>query len=108
MPNITTKKKFQSIKILRLIFDKDLKQSNETNWETILEKKIIIKKKKKWRTISSNSLRKNCSYSEFFWFIFSRIRTECGDIRCIFQYSVQMRENIDQENSEYGHFSSSG
>ena len=41
-------------------------------------------------------LREKCLYSEFFWSVFS----------CIL-YSVQMRENTDQKNSEYGHFSRS-
>ena len=27
------------------------------------------------------SLRKNCPYSEFFWSVFFRIRTEIGEIR---------------------------
>ena len=34
-----------------------------------------------------------------------RIRTEQGEILRISPYSVQMRENVDQNNSEYGHFS---
>ena len=34
----------------------------------------------------------------------SRIRTEYGDFLCKSPYSVQMRENMDQKNSEYGHF----
>ena len=28
-----------------------------------------------------NTLRKMCPYSEFFWFVFSRIQTEYGEIR---------------------------
>ena len=36
-------------------------------------------------------------YSEFFWSIFSRVRTEYEDIR----------KNADQKNYEYGHFSRS-
>ena len=47
---------------------------------------------------------KKCLYSELFWFVFSRIRTENGEIRCISLYSVRMWEDIDQNNSEYGHF----
>ena len=35
---------------------------------------------------------------------FSRIRTEYGEIRSISPYSVRMRENADQNNSEYGYF----
>ena len=53
---------------------------------------------------SCESLRKKCLYSELFWFVFSRIRTENGEIRCISLYSVRMWENIDHNNSEYGHF----
>ena len=54
-----------------------------------------------------HSLRKKCPYSEFFWRVFSRIRNEYGEITSISPYSVQMRENTDQKNSEYGHFSHS-
>ena len=43
------------------------------------------------------TLREKCPYSELFWFVFSRIRS-------ISQYSVPMRENTDQNNSEYRHF----
>ena len=41
---------------------------------------------------------------ELFWSAFFRIRTEYGEIRSISRYSVQMWENADQNNSEYGHF----
>ena len=41
---------------------------------------------------------------KLFWSIFSRIRTEYGEIRSISPYSVRMRENADPSNSEYGHF----
>ena len=40
-------------------------------------------------------------YSEFFWSVFSRIRTEYGDLLIKSPYSVRMRENADQENSGY-------
>ena len=43
-----------------------------------------------------------CPYSEIFWSVFSRIQTEYGA-----SHSVRMRENTDQENSEYGHSSRS-
>ena len=46
-----------------------------------------------------------CPYSEFLWSVFSRIRTEYGEILRISPYSVQMQENTDQKNSECGHFS---
>ena len=44
------------------------------------------------------SLREKCPFLELLWSTFSHIRTEYCD-------SVQMRENADQNNSEYGHFS---
>ena len=50
------------------------------------------------------SLREKCPYSELFWSAFSRIRTEYGEMRSIFPYSVRMRENTDQNNSKYGNF----
>ena len=54
-----------------------------------------------------STLRKKCPYSDLFWSAFFRIRTEYGEIRSISLYSVQIRENADQNNSEYGHFSHS-
>ena len=44
-----------------------------------------------------NTLREN--------FLFSYNRTEFREIRNISPYSEQMQENMDQRNSEYGHFS---
>ena len=55
--------------------------------------------------ISNLSLHKKYPCSELFWSVFSCIRTECGEIRSISPYSVRMRENTDQNNSTYGHFS---
>ena len=52
----------------------------------------------------NHSLRKKCPYLELFWSVFSRIRTEYREILRISAYSVWMRENTDQNNSEYGHF----
>ena len=51
-----------------------------------------------------NTLGEKCLYSELFWSVFSRNRAECGEIRNISPYSLQMRENTDQNNSEYRHF----
>ena len=48
-----------------------------------------------------------CPYSELFWSVFSRIWIEYGEMLHISPYSVQIRENVDQNNSEYGHFSRS-
>ena len=52
-------------------------------------------------------LRKKCVYLELFLSLFSRIRTEYEETRSISPYSVRMRENMDQDNFEYGQFSRS-
>ena len=49
-------------------------------------------------------MRKKCPYSELFWSVFSRIRTEYGEMRSTSPYSVRMGENTDENNSEYEHF----
>ena len=54
--------------------------------------------------MDKNALRIKCPYSELFWSVFSGMRTEYGKIRSISPYSVRMRENTDQDNSEYGLF----
>ena len=52
------------------------------------------------------TLREKCPYSELFCFVFSRIRTEYGEMRSISLYSVRIRENTEQKNSKYGHLDS--
>ena len=49
------------------------------------------------------TLRKKCPYSELFCPYFSTLVYS----RSISPYSIRMRENMDQNNSEYGHFSRS-
>ena len=56
---------------------------------------------------TSISLRKKCPYPELFWSVFSRIRTVYGEVPSISPYSVRMRKNTYQNNSEYGRFSRS-
>ena len=53
------------------------------------------------------TLREKCPYSGFFWSVFSCLRAEYGEMRSFSPYSVRIRENTDQKNSEYGHFSRS-
>ena len=43
-------------------------------------------------------LREKCPNTEFFWSLFSHIRTEYGELLSISPYSVRMRENTDQKN----------
>ena len=54
---------------------------------------------------SYKTLRKKCPYSEFFWSAFSRIWTEYEKVFRISPDSVQLREKVDQKNSEYEHIS---
>ena len=52
-----------------------------------------------WRELI-NSI-KSVQIGSFFWSVFSRIRTEYGDLRTRSPYSVRMRENTDQKLSRY-------
>ena len=51
---------------------------------------------KKWPE-NSIVLCKKCPYPEFFWSVFSQIRTEYGYLLCKSPYSARMRENTDQK-----------
>ena len=44
------------------------------------------------------------SYSEDFWFVFSGIWTEYREIGIISSYSIPVRENTDQKNSQCRYF----
>ena len=48
----------------------------------------------------NETLNDKCLHSEFFWSLFSLIRTEGGDLFTKSPYSIRMRENTDQKNSE--------
>ena len=67
-----------------------------------LSGKVFPINNKSWLT-----LRKECPYSELFWSAFSCIQTEYQQMLRICPYSVRMRQNVDQNNYEYGHFSRS-
>ena len=51
-----------------------------------------------FQKLKKTTLRKKCPYSRLLWSVFSRIRTEYGEIRSISPYSVRIRENADQTN----------
>ena len=53
--------------------------------------------------MEKKTLHEKCPYSELFWSVFSRIRTEYGEIHRISSYSVRMWENTDQNDPKYGH-----
>ena len=48
-------------------------------------------------TVQEISLHEKCPYSEFFWLVFSRIRTEYREIPRISPDLVQIRENTEQK-----------
>ena len=74
-------------------------------WTWIIKKQLLQKFEMSHHyTKCKLPLRKTCPYSEFFWSVFSRIRTEYGEIGSISPYSVRMLENTDQKNSNYEHF----
>ena len=51
------------------------------------------------------SLREKCLYSEFFWSVYFRIRTEYAELLRISSYSIRMREYTDRLE-KLRHFSS--
>ena len=50
------------------------------------------------------TLREKYLYLELLWSVFSGIPTEYEEILYFSPYLVWMRENADQNNTEYGHF----
>ena len=58
---------------------------------------IIVTTTKKIELIESATLREKCQYSELFWSVFFRTRTEYGEIWSISPYSVRMRENTEDQ-----------
>ena len=56
---------------------------------------IIITNTKKIELIESVTLREKCQYSQLFWSVFFRTRTENGEIWSISPYSVRMRGNTE-------------
>ena len=54
--------------------------------------------------LKMRALREKCLYFDFYLSAFSSIPSEYKEILRISPYSVQMQENTDQKNSEYGHF----
>ena len=50
------------------------------------------------------ALREKRSRSELFWSAFSHIWTEYREIQSASPNSIQMRENMDKSNSQYGQF----
>ena len=68
-------------------------QKVQVHYENVLN---IIYCKYTYQNVHT-TLRKKCPYLELFWSVFSRIRTEYGEILSISPYSVQMWGNTDQK-----------
>ena len=80
--------------------------------QTLCLENLIIIGRGLFLSILSNSMKRSlCEKfpnTEFFWSVFSRIWTEYGDVWNKSPCSVRMRENTDQKNSVFRHFSHSG
>ena len=69
-----------------------------------LQYKLVLSNEQKLK--SQHTLHEKCLYSEFsdpYFLYFDRIQR----MQSISQYSFRMRENMDQKNYEYRHFSRS-
>ena len=104
--NIFQFRKFYFAKNL-LPFDIWIKFSRNPSLRIIFKLSFSLKLSS-LHTLQFRTLHRKFPYLELFWFAVSCIRTEYGEILRISPYSVQMRENMDQNNSEYGHFSRNG
>ena len=72
-------------------------------WGLCFEISLVLKSTLIYLFIST--LREESPYSEFFRSVFSRIRTEYGEILNISLYLIWIWENAEQKNSKYGNFS---
>ena len=74
---------------------------------TLLIKELLLSMNHFLKIVCLTLLEK-CRYSEFFWSVFSYIRTEYGEILRNTEYLSVFSpnaENTEQKNSEYRHFS---
>ena len=79
------------------IFVKNLYFSRRTYWHQSIFGALATNAYVYWNYI----LSEKCPYSDFFWSVFSRIRTKYGEIRSFSPDSVRMRRNMDQKNSKH-------
>ena len=69
------------------------------SWNSAIEKVVF--------TFEAMHCVKSVQIRSIFWSVFSKIRTEYGEILRISPYSVRIRENTDQKILRFGHFSHS-
>ena len=83
----------------RFILDRDnnLRKAKSTNYETSKSHQIFVEVEDNGYPTMKVHCVKRIQIRSFFWFVFSRIWTEYGEIRSISPYSVRMRENTDQK-----------
>ena len=113
IPNIKFTNNFQTYHItLQMNLFSFIEVKSTIYWKTSRTCKINVTTNtsdlSKWlssRCLAEFTLREKCPYSEFFWSVFSRIRAKDKEILRISPHSIQMPQNTDQNNSEYGHFS---
>ena len=71
---------------------------------------FLEKKTRKTATTKKQKQKKSsekCPNTELSWSLFSSIRSDDGNLRSKSANSVRMQENMDQNNSVFGHFSRS-
>ena len=85
-----------------LMFDKNCKKEAEENRKMLVQITDTIMLLGRLG-LAFRTLHEKRQYLKLFWSAFSRIRTKYEEIH-ISPYSVRMRENVDQNSSEYGHF----
>ena len=80
---------FQTFFLTRSFKNIEIKNTSIINWlpwASVLVQKITL----------AFTLRGNCLYAEFLWSVFSRIRTEYGEIRSYFYTTLNWVELLDK------------
>ena len=93
-------------------FDASVSMMMSANFNPILILKLLIGESftkglnlgGEKRFLKKVTLREKCSYSLSFSGLYFSAFGLNTEMLCISPYSVRMRENNDQKNSEYGHF----
>ena len=87
-----------SFYIFRMCFIQDYKVSSER--VIFFQLALSTSVPNKWLDWSEHCM-KSVQIRSFFWCVFSRIRTEYGEILRISPYSIRMWENTDQNRIQY-------
>ena len=105
MSNVLSMKYCSPWLLIKKWFQRLLRSNFPSISEIILfPKKLQTRKVSNIIQILNTTLRKRFLFPDFFWFLFSLILAEYGDLLRQTTYSVRLQEYVDQKNSKYKSF----